>query len=81
MMSGFFRCTFICKITSMISTVELCVRNFVDHGYERQKSVLLTSLAIFIFGLPSALLWITVADDGTAFPQSWKFKITFGAMV
>ena len=66
MMSGFFLALSFAALTSMISTVELCVRNFVDHGYERQKSVLLTSIAIFIFGLPSALLWITMADD-TAF--------------
>ena len=57
MMSGFFLALSFAAITSMISTVELCVRNFVDHGYEREKSVLLTSVAIFIFGLPSAMLW------------------------
>ena len=69
MMSGFFLALSFAALTSMISTVELCVRNFVDHGYEREKSVLLTSVAILIFGLPSALVWISVADDGTAFPQ------------
>ena len=77
MMTGFFLALSFAAITSMISTVELCVRNFVDHGYER-KVGLLTSIAIFIFGLPSALLWITIADDGTAFPQFLEFKTTFG---
>ena len=87
MMTGFFLALSFAAITSMISTVELCVRNFVDHGYERQKSVLLTSVAIFIFGLPSALLWITVADDGTAFPQFlevqdhiWGYGLMFSGL-
>ena len=87
MMTGFFLALSFAAITSMISTVELCVRNFVDHGYERQKSVLLTSIAIFIFGLPSALLWITMADDGTAFPQFlevqdhiWGYGLMFSGL-
>ena len=87
MMSGFFLALSFAALTSMISTVELCVRNFVDHGYEREKSVLLTSVAIFIFGLPSALLWITVADDGTAFPQFlevqdhiWGYGLMFSGL-
>ena len=87
MMSGFFLALSFAAITSMISTVELCVRNFVDHGYEREKSVLLTSIAIFIFGLPSALLWITMADDGTAFPQFlevqdhiWGYGLMFSGL-
>ena len=87
MMTGFFLALSFAAITSMISTVELCVRNFVDHGYEREKSVLLTSVAIFIFGLPSALLWITIADDGTAFPQFlevqdhiWGYGLMFSGL-
>ena len=87
MMSGFFLALSFAALTSMISTVELCVRNFVDHGYNREKSVLITSLAIFIFGLPSALLWITIADDGTAFPQFlevqdhiWGYGLMFSGL-
>ena len=87
MMSGFFLALSFAALTSMISTVELCVRNFVDHGYEREKSVLLTSVAIFIFGLPSALVWISVADDGTAFPQFlevqdhiWGYGLMFSGL-
>ena len=87
MMSGFFLALSFAAITSMISTVELCVRNFVDHGYEREKSVLLTSIAIFIFGLPSAVLWITMAEDGTAFPQFlevqdhiWGYGLMFSGL-
>ena len=87
MMSGFFLALSFAALTSMISTVELCVRNFVDHGYEREKSVLLTSVAILIFGLPSALVWISVADDGTAFPQFlevqdhiWGYGLMFSGL-
>ena len=47
-----------------ISTVELCVRNFVDHGVDRSQAVGFTSAAIFLFGLPSAAIWIMV-DEST----------------
>jgi len=87
MMTGFFLALSFAALTSMILTVELCVRNFVDHGYEREKSVLLTSIAILIFGLPSALLWITIAPDGTAFPQFlevqdhiWGYGLMFSGL-
>ncbi len=87
MMSGFFLALSFAALTSMISTVELCVRNFVDHGYEREKSVLLTSIAIFIFGIPSALVWISIAPDGTAFPQFlevqdhiWGYGLMFSGL-
>jgi NSS family neurotransmitter:Na+ symporter len=86
-MSGFFLALSFAALTSMISTVELCVRNFVDHGYERERSVLLTSVAILIFGLPSALVWITIAPDGTAFPQFlevqdhiWGYGLMFSGL-
>ena len=87
MMTGFFLALSFAALTSMISTVELCVRNFVDHGYTRNKSVLFTSIAIFIFGIPSAILWITIAPDGTAFPQFlevqdhiWGYGLMFSGL-
>lgn len=87
MMTGFFLALSFAALTSMISTVELCVRNFVDHGYGREKSVLLTSIAILIFGIPSAILWITIAPDGTAFPQFlevqdhiWGYGLMFSGL-
>jgi NSS family neurotransmitter:Na+ symporter len=87
MMTGFFLALSFAALTSMISTVELCVRNFVDHGYTRNRSVLLTSVAIFIFGLPSALLGITIAGDGTAFPMFlevqdhiWGYGLMFSGL-
>ena len=87
MMSGFFLALSFAALTSMISTVELCVRNFVDHGNERERSVLLTSVAIFMFGLPSAVVWISIAPDGTAFPQFlevqdhiWGYGLMFSGL-
>ena len=87
MMTGFFLALSFAALTSMISTVELCVRNFVDHGYGREQSVLLTSIAILIFGIPSAVLWITIAPDGTAFPQFlevqdhiWGYGLMFSGL-
>ena len=70
MVTMFFLALSFAALTSMISTVELCVRNFVDHGIERPQAVGFTSLAIFFFGLPSAATWILVDDStGVAFPQ------------
>ncbi len=87
MMAGFFLALSFAAITSMISTVELCVRNFVDHGYDRQKSVLITSLAIFFFGLPSALMWIKLDAGGVAFPEFlevqdhiWGYGLMFSGL-
>ena len=40
MMWAFFLALTFAALTSMISTVELCVRNFVDHGFERNRACL-----------------------------------------
>jgi len=71
----------------MISTVELCVRNFVDHGYDRERSVLITGIAIFLFGLPSAVMWIKLDDAGVAFPEFlevqdhiWGYGLMFSGL-
>mgnify|MGYP003958561847 FL=1 len=88
MVTMFFLALSFAALTSMISTVELCVRNFVDHGIERQKAVGFTSLAIFLFGLPSAGLWILVdQDSGVAFPQFlevqdhiWGYGLMFSGL-
>ena len=67
--------------------MELCVRNFVDHGYERERSVLITGLAIFIFGLPSAILWVKLDSSGVAFPEFlevqdhiWGYGLMFSGL-
>ncbi|HJM18043.1 MAG TPA: sodium-dependent transporter [Candidatus Thalassarchaeaceae archaeon] len=88
MVTIFFLALSFAALTSMISTVELCVRNFVDHGYERSQSVALTSVAIFLFGLPSAALWIKVDfSTGVAFPQFlevqdhiWGYGLMFSGL-
>ena len=87
MMSGFFLALSFAAITSMISTVELCVRNFVDHGYSRNKSVGFTALAIFAFGLPSAFIWIKLDTEGVAFPEFlevqdhiWGYGLMFSGL-
>ncbi len=87
MMSGFFLALSFAAITSMISTVELCVRNFVDHGFSRNKSVLITTVTIFLFGLPSALMWIKLDAEGVAFPEFlevqdhiWGYGLMFSGL-
>jgi NSS family neurotransmitter:Na+ symporter len=88
MVTMFFLALSFAALTSMISTVELCVRNFVDHGIERKKAVGFTTLAIFLFGLPSAALWILVDPDiGVAFPQFlevqdhiWGYGLMFSGL-
>ena len=87
MMSGFFLALSFAALTSMISTVELCVRNFVDHGYNRERSVAITGLALFIFGLPSAVMWIKLDSSGVAFPEFlevqdhiWGYGLMFSGL-
>ena len=69
MMTAFFLGLSFAALTSMISTVELCVRNFVDHGIERNKAVGFTACAIFLLGLPSTFVWIHLDAEGVAFPE------------
>ena len=87
MMAGFFLALSFAALTSMISTVELCVRNFVDHGFERTKAVIITGIAIFMFGLPSAVMWINFDATGVAFPQFlevqdhiWGYGLMFSGL-
>ena len=87
MMAGFFLALSFAALTSMISTVELCVRNFVDHGYDREKSVFITGVAIFMFGLPSAIMWIKLDSAGVAFPEFlevqdhiWGYGLMFSGL-
>ncbi len=88
MVSTFFLALSFAALTSMISTVELCVRNFVDHGFDRSQAVGFTSLAIFLFGLPSAMTWILIDEStGVAFPQFlevqdhiWGYGLMFSGL-
>ena len=88
MVSVFFLALSFAALTSMISTVELCVRNFVDHGVDRSRAVGFTTVAIFLFGLPSAGLWIRMdSATGVAFPQFlevqdhiWGYGLMFSGL-
>jgi neurotransmitter:Na+ symporter, NSS family len=87
MMAGFFLALSFAALTSMISTVELCVRNFVDHGYDRKTSVFITGTVIFLFGLPSAVMWIGLDSAGVAFPEFlevqdhiWGYGLMFSGL-
>ena len=88
MVAMFFLALSFAALTSMISTVELCVRNFVDHGVDREKAVGFTSIAIFLFGIPSAATWILVDEStGVAFPQFlevqdhiWGYGLMFSGL-
>ena len=87
MMWAFFLALTFAALTSMISTVELCVRNFVDHGFERNKAVGITGGALLVFGFPSTFLWIRLSDDGVRFPEFlevqdhiWGYGLMFSGL-
>jgi NSS family neurotransmitter:Na+ symporter len=87
MMTAFFLGLSFAALTSMISTVELCVRNFVDHGIERNKAVGFTAAAIFLLGLPSTFVWIKMDSEGVAFPEFlevqdhiWGYGLMFSGL-
>ncbi|HJM66382.1 MAG TPA: sodium-dependent transporter [Candidatus Thalassarchaeaceae archaeon] len=88
MVTMFFLALSFAALTSMISTVELCVRNFVDHGVERSSAVGFTSCALFILGLPSAAWWILMDEStGVSFPQFlevqdhiWGYGLMFSGL-
>ena len=87
MMTAFFLGLSFAALTSMISTVELCVRNFVDHGIERNKAVAFTATAIFLLGLPSTFVWIKMDAEGVAFPaflevqdHIWGYGLMFSGL-
>ena len=88
MVTMFFLALSFAALTSMISTIELCVRNFVDHGVDRSQAVGFTGAALFLFGLPSAALWILMDDStGVAFPQFlevqdhiWGYGLMFSGL-
>ena len=87
MMWAFFLALTFAALTSMISTVELCVRNFVDHGFERNKAVGITGGALLVFGFPSTFVWIRLSADGVRFPEFlevqdhiWGYGLMFSGL-
>ena len=50
----FFLAMSFAALTSMIATIEIGARNFMDMGWERKRAVKYICIAIALFGLPSA---------------------------
>jgi NSS family neurotransmitter:Na+ symporter len=75
----FFLAMSFAAITSMISGMEITVRNFMDHGWSRNKSLRITAMMMFVFGLPSAL--IVVNGGVPAFLKNQDHVWSFGLIV
>ena len=56
----FFLAMSFAALTSMISTYENAVKNFVDMGWSRRRSTVVLTIFIFLMGLPSALIVLPV---------------------
>lgn len=87
MVTTFFLALSFAAVTSLISTVEMSVRNFVDHGIERTRAVGFTAISMFVLGTPSALIWIRLDAEGVAFPQFlevqdhiWGYGLMFSGL-
>lgn len=62
----FFMAVSFAALTSLIAGFEAATRNFMDHGWSRDKSIKVVALAVFICGIPSAVIFTYVS--GTATP-------------
>ena len=62
----FFIAMSFAALTSLIAGFESATRNFMDHGWSRQKSIRVVAIATFVGGLPSAIIFTTV--NGVAVP-------------
>lgn len=52
--SLFFLALSFAALSSLLPQTEVIVRNYIDAGYDRKKATILVSIAVFIFGIPSA---------------------------
>ncbi|MFE8697866.1 sodium-dependent transporter [Cytobacillus sp. FJAT-53684] len=52
---AFFGALAFAAFTSLVAMVELVTRNISDHGIKRNKAILISTVLIFIGGVPSAL--------------------------
>jgi len=52
----FFLAMSFAALTSMISGFEIAVRNFMDHGWSRHKSLAFITIITFLLGIPSAVI-------------------------
>jgi NSS family neurotransmitter:Na+ symporter len=62
----FFLAMAFAALTSMIATYENAVKNFVDAGWDRKKTIRLLTAGMLLLGLPSALIILPVS--GTPMP-------------
>jgi NSS family neurotransmitter:Na+ symporter len=53
--SLFFLALSFAALSSLLPQTEVIVRNYIDAGYDRKKATILVSIAVFIFGVPSAV--------------------------
>jgi NSS family neurotransmitter:Na+ symporter len=75
----FFMAMAFAAITSMISGFEITVRNFMDHGWTRNKSLMVTSSLIFLCGIPAAII---VLEGGVpAYLKNQDHVWSFGLIV
>jgi NSS family neurotransmitter:Na+ symporter len=54
--SIFFICMAFAALTSLISTFEIAVRNFIDFGWARSRAIILIGAVTLIAGIPSAMV-------------------------
>lgn len=54
-MAGFFIALSFAAFSSLISMVEMAVRNFIDFGFSRKNALFIVSVLIFVLGIPSAI--------------------------
>ena len=59
----FFLAMAFAALTSLISGMEIAVRNFMDHGWSRHKSLTVVALGTFLLGVPSAVIILTVNGE------------------
>jgi len=62
----FFLAMSFAALTSLIAGFESATRNFMDHGWTRNKAIKVVALATFLGGLPSAIIFMTI--NGMATP-------------
>jgi NSS family neurotransmitter:Na+ symporter len=55
----------IAALTSLMAMMEVAVRNFMDYGWSRPRAVRFLAVLVFLFGLPSALVVVTVSGVET----------------
>jgi NSS family neurotransmitter:Na+ symporter len=67
--SVFFLAMTFAALTSLIAGFEAATRNFMDHGWDRAKSIRFVALATFLGGLPSAAIFAWVSGGGAGAPE------------